>query len=194
MPFPFTQEQDRRIQQLYTPPYVRGLVAQQARKWQCKINDIVNRREQLGLSALLTAEPRNPWTKVEIEILKQHPHLSHKAMRLLLRRNGYERTPTAIRSYRSRLGWRSRLELDEITVGYSAHGLAQILGVENCTVIRWIKSGELKATAEPGEQRCVCYRIKPSAVRRFLMDYLHRWEPRKVDKYWLVDILTGDTK
>jgi excisionase family DNA binding protein len=187
----FTPEMDLRIRQLYTPPYIRGQVAQQARQWKCGTSDIVRRRNQLEIPSLITPKPRKTWTQQEIIIVKENPHLSNNELRIALQRNGYERKQSAVQSFRLRSGWRSKLERDEISVGYTAQELAQIMGVQNKTVLRWIKSGELKARAEGGIQRCGCWRIKPSAVKQFMINYVHRWNPGSIDKFWLVETLTS---
>lgn len=93
-------------------------------------------------------------------------------------------------NFRFRDGWRFRVERDDMTVGYSAKGLAELLGVDATTVLRWIRQGFLKATQEGGqEQHCAFFRIQPKHLYLFLVDYVHYWEPAKADKYWLMDIL-----
>lgn len=186
----FTPEHDAKIRELYTPPYVRGRIAHQARRWNCKVNDIVHRRDQLGIQALCPQGTRKPWGADEIELLNQNPHLTHHDLRLLMRRNGFERTANAIQILRFRQGWRNQVERDEVTAGYTCNGLADLMGVSSRTVWRWIKQGQLKAKKEGGDQRCDCYRIAAKSVRHFMQNYISLWEPGKVDKYWLMDILT----
>jgi uncharacterized protein YjcR len=132
------------------------------------------------------------WTAEEIRLLRQMSTLTHREASQALAKAGYSRTMESIMNFRLRDGWRSQVERDEMSVGYSAKGLATLLGVDAVTVLRWIRQGLLKATQEGGQgKHCAFYRIQPKHLYDFLTQHVHYWEPAKVDKYWLMDILAS---
>jgi transposase-like protein len=188
----FTPEMEARIVELYTPPYVRGAIAAQARDWGCSTASVCHRARGLGLSPMAQQGGYPRWTPEEIRLLRQMPTLTHREASHALAKAGYSRTMESVMNFRLRDGWRSRVERDEMAVGYSAKGLANLLGVDATTVLRWIRQGLLKATREEGtEKRCAFYRVQPKHLYDFLTQYVHYWEPAKVDKYWLMDVLTA---
>lgn len=187
----FTPEHDQRIRELYTPPYVRGLISAQARAWGCPCGHVTHRARQLGLTKLSQVGPQRRWTRQEIQLARKNAHMTHGQLRRVLANEGYERSLNAIENFRLRDGWRSHCERDEMTVGYTALGLSHILGVDNTTVIRWIRLGLLKAQTEGGVgDQCARYRIRHHELYEFMVNQVHYWEPAKVDKYWLIDVLT----
>lgn len=187
----FTPEMDARIVELYTEPLIRGSIAAQARVWKCKGNQINYRANQLQLIPTSRKKNSQRWTTKEIELLRSMAHLTHKKISSLFSDMGYQRTPDAIETFRIRDGWRARIEHNEIAVGYTAKGLAEIMGVDPKTIQRWIRLKYLKAQSEGGDIRIGFYRIKPKAIQRFLTNYIHYVDLTKIDKYWLIDILTS---
>ena len=188
----FTPEMDARIVEMYTPPYVLGWISAQARAWQCNIGVVTRRAQKLGLTPISHKRSVCRWTTEEIMLLRKMPNLTHKEASHALHKAGYQRTPDAVDGFRFRDGWRMRVERDETIVGYTAEGLAEILCVDPRTVQRWIRLKFLKAAKEGGsdETRVAYYRIQPKQIQDFLKDYVHYVDLNKVDKYWLVDILT----
>ncbi len=185
-------ERDQRIIELYTPPYVRGAITAQARAWGCSTASVCHRARCLGLSPLAQQGGHHRWRTEEIKLLRHMPTLTHREASQALAKAGYSRTPEAVMNFRFRDGWRSQVERDEMTVGYSAKGLATLLGVDATTILRWIRQGLLKATREGGQDsRCAFYRVQPKHLYDFLTQHVHYWEPAKVDKYWLMDVLTA---
>ncbi|MDR9502676.1 MAG: hypothetical protein RI601_12865, partial [Desulfurivibrionaceae bacterium] len=108
----------------------------------------------------------------------------------IFRNNGHQRSATAIAVKRV------RLKCDTIDIdNYTATQLAGELGVDIKTVTRWIEKGWLTATrkgtkrtaAQGGDQ----WHIKRKHIREFIIESIGIIDIRKVDKVWLVDILTG---
>lgn len=188
----FTPEMDARIVELYSPPYIRGSISAQARAWKCATAHVSRRAQKLGLTPIIHKRSFSKWTIEEIILLRKSSHLTHKEASQALNDAGYQRTPYAIDKFRFRDGWRTHVERDESTVGYSAEGLADILCIHSRTVRRWIKSKLLKASQEGGnpKTRIDTYRIQPKQVKDFLKKYVHYVDLSKVDKYWLIDTLT----
>lgn len=189
----FTDTMLQRIRELYEPPYVRGVIAQQAREWGCPCSHITHQARKLGLKQLSWNVGSRRWSTDEIQLMRRNPHYTNQAMANALQRQGFHRTANAVYLFRLRDGWNRTLERDEATVGYSAKGLSELMGVDPTTVVRWVRLGWLKGMCEGGSDiRCSSYRIQPKDLVRFLKHYIHYWEPGKADKYWLMDILTGD--
>jgi hypothetical protein len=188
----FTPEMDARIVELYTPPYILGAISTQAQIWQCRTDKLTKRARQLGLKPISNKNPVRRWTAPEIILLRKMPHLTHEEASRALRRAGYRRTPDAVDGFRFRDGWRMKVERDETIVGYTAEGLAHILNVDPRTVQRWIRLKFLKAAKEGGndETRVAYYRIQPKNIQDFLKESIHYIDLSKIDKYWLIDILT----
>lgn len=188
----FTPEMEARIVELYTPPYVRGVIAAQAREWGCSTASVSHRARCLGLAPMAQQGGHHRWTADEIRLLRKMSTLTHREASHALAKAGYSRTMESIMNFRFRDGWRFRVERDEMAVGYSAKGLATLMGVDAVTVLRWIRQGMLKATQEGGQEKhCASYRIQPKNLYDFLTQHVHYWEPAKVDKYWLMDVLTS---
>ena len=186
----FTEEQDARILEMYKPEtYVRGSIAEQARVWGCTCSKIHFRRVKLKIQANKTYKMKKQWATEEVAILNRYNHYTNVAVKAVLEKKGFSRTVEAIKSYRYRTGWYSRYERDEFAVGYSANQLAEILSVNTSTILRWIEKGVLPAKAEGGVNQPHAYRIKLDSLKSFLINNINLWEPGKVDKYWLMDIL-----
>ena len=69
---------------------------------------------------------------------------------------------------------------------YNINSVALCFGVDSHTVKRWIKTKLLKSTIRESNR----YFIRRSWIKRFIMKNVSIIDFRKIDKYWLVDILT----
>jgi hypothetical protein len=167
------------------------------------VNDLADRlgyprwwvkRRAAALGLARTKE--KPWSDTELEILEENSHKSLAVVQRMLNRQGYKRTTTAIAIKRKRLGFDLREER-AIAGIYSSRQLAELMGIDAKSVTGWITKGLLKAkrrgTARTEMQHGDEWEIKMNDVRSFLIDYTGHWDHRKVDKYWLVDILSGNT-
>lgn len=151
---------------------------------------ISKRAMHLGLVSPRFKEPA--WTEQEVELLGQHhwknPHLISR----IFKNHGFKRSATAIQVKRKRHGYRV-----EDSGLYTGGRLADLMGVNNKTVINWIQKGYLKAsrqgTARTELQGGDHYLITPKQVRAFIIDYTAHVDIRKCEKYWLVDLLTNST-
>lgn len=131
-----------------------------------------------------------PWSASEIELLHAHAHKTPSVIERIFRAKGYARTATAIRVQIKRIG---------ADTGdpnhYTARGLGLLMGVDAKTVTRWIEKGMLSAsrretarvTAQGGDE----WWISRQQVRRFVIENVAAVDFRKVDKVWLVELLTG---
>lgn len=146
------------------------------------------RAAALGLRVLRQKEP--PWTDDELELLDQCLHLAPRAISHRFKRKGYHRSEAAIVVQR----YRKLGGLANATNGYSAHQLAEFLGISSIPVIGWIKKGWLKATPRgetvadhggPGDR----WNISPKAIREFLFENAALINPRGINFVWLMDLL-----
>jgi len=127
------------------------------------------------------------WTEQELKILEKNAHLSLETIRGKLKREGFERSVTGIAAKRRRERLPANLG------GQSACSLAYCFGVDTKTITRWIKAGKLKArkrgTNRTASQGGDIWYIKDLHVKRFIVEYLPEVDFRKIDKFWLVNLL-----
>ena len=151
--------------------------------------DWVSRRAvKLGCVPPRFNEP--PWSKTELDIIAEQPHLSPKTLGQRLSRAGFHRAATAIVVKLKRLG-ADRLDPDHCT----ANALAGFMGVDPHTVTDWIAKGWLTATrrgtarvdVQGGDQHWIRY----ADVRRFIISHPAHVDIRKVEKFWFIDLLGG---
>lgn len=158
---------------------------------QTTVQQVRHRASVLGLRRMRTKEP--PWSDAEIELLDQWLHLPLHSIRDRLKRRGYRRSEGAIAVQR----YRRFGGMLQATGAYSAHQLAQLLGVSAIPVNGWIRKGWLKATPRgdtvaehggPGDR----WLITPKAVREFLFDNAALINPRGINFIWLMDLLRNE--
>lgn len=138
---------------------------------------------------------RRPWTAAEEEYLCAHRHLGLCALVQRFQKKGWSRSKGALGGRLAKLNQRTRGENDEV---YSARGLAALLGMDDTTVLIWIRKGLMKATPRT-EGKNLCggpkeWVIKPQHVRSFLQEHTAHVDFKRADKYWLVDLLTGTSE
>lgn len=162
--------------------------------------------DHLGVSATQTrvraallgvARPRVPgprWSEEEDEYLCEWAHLGLYALAIRFRKRGWERSRSALATRLRHLNQRTRGVNDAI---YSARGLADLLGMDNSSVLIWIKKGWLKATPRtPGQHHTSGgpkeWAITPKAARCFIREHTAQVDLTHADKFWLVDLLAGE--
>ena len=184
----FTEQIDQRIREIYlshpdakSRPGIRLLA-----KMVCIPHWALKKRaRELGLAR--TKE--KPWSEPELQILERYAWMSDERIRLKLKAAGYSRTVTGIHLKLKRMRFKDGVSF------YSANGLAQALGIDNHTVVRWIRAGYLKATRRGTErteqQGGDTYLIHEKDVRRFILKHPTDIDLRKVDQLWFLDLLTN---
>jgi len=149
---------------------------------------VSKRAQALGIVAPRFKEP--PWTQAEIDLAEAHAHKHLATIRRILKRHGFSRTETAIKVKLVRLG-----AMREDPNHYTAHGLAKLFGIDVKSVTRWIETGRLNAkrrgTDRGDKQGGDMWWIHRKQVRRFVAENVAAVDFRKVDKFWLVDLLVG---
>jgi hypothetical protein len=190
----WTEEQDQILKREWPLLYRRipGKTTESlARKLNVSVPVVQLRAGVLGLKRLRIKEPE--WTKEEMEILDKTHHMTLQQIKRRLARRGYHRTEAAIGVKRSR----NQLSVINSSNAYSASGLAQLMGVSQIVVIRWIRLGLIDATPSgatvdersggPGDR----WLISPKAVRHFIITHTAQVDLTGADRFWLVDLLAG---
>jgi hypothetical protein len=179
---------DAEIRRVYTSNPTKGMVAALAasigrpRWW------ISKRALKLGLTVPRFKEPE--WTAAELEIVTRNAAKCLEAIRMALRRHGYDRTEAAIKLQIKR---RSIEHTDSEHL--TARGLALIMGVDSKTVARWIEREGLPAkrrgTARVEVQGGDMWHIHRRTFRVWLKDHAQCVDLRKVDKFAFFDLIFG---
>ena len=142
-----------------------------------------------GAALCLTRSKERPWCDAEQEILERHGHLNVRTLQRRLARAGFERSCAAIQLKMGRL--RIKRNLD----GYSACGLAAVLGVDARKVCTWIRRGLLQAerrgTDRTAQQGGDTWWIPLYSVRKFIFRAPEEIDLARVEKFWFLDVVTG---
>jgi len=190
---PWTPEQDGQLRAGWPKVQSRQTTAARlAKKMGLTVHQVRYRAAFLGLRALRYGF--EPWSETEDELLGQYAHLPLNRLQKKLRSAGFRRTETAIANRRHRIG----VMVHGNGQYYSAHELAQLMGISTITVLRWIRLGWLKASPRgdsiaehggPGDR----WNIHAGNVYRLIT--LHTAQIAQhlasADKVWLVDLLAG---
>lgn len=131
-----------------------------------------------------------PWTEEEDAALEKYSRYCIEKIAVNMKKDGFNRTCTAI-AIRLR-----RKRILQNLDGYSAHQLSECLGIDEKSVVRLIDKKLLRAerrgTARTEKQGGDEWWIKPRYIRNFLIDYIGEIDMRKIDRFWLVDMLTNE--
>lgn len=148
---------------------------------------ITRRAQSLGLITKNRKEP--DWSARELKILESQARFSPETIRLKLKKQGFARSVVGIVMKRKRMRFLQNLG------GQTANSLSQCFGIDRKTIGRWISKGYLKTkkrnTNRTSAQGGDAYYIKDRWVRDFIVENIDMIDIRKVDKYWLVDLLAG---
>lgn len=184
-----TDQIDAVIRRVYQGNPTKGMVLNCARilgrpRWW-----VSKRAVKLGLVVPRFKEPT--WSDNEIEYVAENAHKSASALRRGLKARGFARSETAILVKLKRIGIPTGRNAD--TDHYTANQLSLLFGVDGHAVTTWIKRGWLKATkrgtARTERQGGDENKVHRKAVRAFIIDNVALIDFRKVDKFWVVDIL-----
>ena len=148
---------------------------------------VINKRgRELGLAA--TKE--KPWTGEERALLEKWAHLSLARIRIKLQRAGFQRSETGIKLKKRRM----LLTKDTLDY-YSATKIALAMGIDGHKVMGWIRRGWLRAQAKgtlrTGQQGGDVHLVHVTEARRFLLHHPDEYELGPIDKFWLLEILSG---
>lgn len=190
----FTPEMDEELCRVYREevgiskkPVVRML----AEKFGVPAWKIKRRAYALGVVPISQKRTKESgWTELELELLKANASFSLERIQDKLRKAGYNRTRTAIKLKIVRwLGGKPKGE------NYTGRELERLFGLDGHCVELWIRKGFLAAgrrgTARTAAQHGDMWDIRPKDVRQFVIEHTELVDFRKLDKFWLVDLLSG---
>lgn len=120
---------------------------------------------------------------MEERIVERYSHLSPSVIHQKLRKEGYERTVTAVRD-RIHI-----LQLRQDSPYYSQERLSKHLGVTASLVGRWAREGLLKGQNMQTDNPSDPWRVHRNEVRRFIGRNPNAIELCKVDQLWFLDIV-----
>lgn len=186
----FTPTQDAEIFRIYRevqPVGRNSAVKDLARRWDLPRWKVSRRARDIG-----AYEPRikeAPWSESELHILELNALLSCEVIQRKLKARGYKRSITGINLKRKRMNFRAQ------QIPCSSRAVAECFGIDSHAVSRWIEKGLLKATKKgtgrTPQQGGDEWHIKDKDVRQFVIENTGLIDIRKIDKFWLVDLLTG---
>lgn len=127
------------------------------------------------------------WSDREKEIVEKTGRYHPKAVQKRLKKEGFERTISAIEIKRKEL--RACENRDS---GLTANQLAECMGVDIHKIINAIKAGKIKAKRRPTyEGERVAYEITHKAIKSYIINWLPEINLNYCDKFWLIDVLTN---
>jgi hypothetical protein len=146
-----------------------------------------------------TVRKEPPWTAAEDAIAVKNAHLTPHTIARKLGAAGYARTPNAVRLRLHRAHQLGRGEACGDKGLLTANQAAALLGMSHPKQLtRWIEQGVLRATRDHAAQdrpdgRVTAYRIRETDLRDLLIHYTAHFNFARIDKFWLVDLLTGQS-
>jgi plasmid maintenance system antidote protein VapI len=127
------------------------------------------------------------WCDREIEIIEQTGRYHPKAVKERLKREGFIRTISAIECKRTQLN-----AVEKCKKNYSAHTLAECIGVDAHKINNAIKAGKIKAKRRSTfEGEKTAWDITQQQAKEYIINYLPEINIAYCDKYWLVDLLSN---
>lgn len=185
----WTQHHEDALARAYTEPAGSGRITALARQLGVPLMPLYRRR----IRARLT-KPRSMtdvhWTEPEVAILREHEGRCVTRLRSLLKAEGFERTPAAIRYKLHDLN----LDMGQADPEqYSCGDLATLMGVHPSTVRRWCQQEMLGHTVTHGDAG-KWYKISRGQVRAFMRAFRGRFDHRKCDGLWMIDILSNERR
>lgn len=178
---------DAAIKRLYSGSTTKNdsAVKKLAERWNVTRQYISRRALMMGVRPPLRVTERAPWTPEEDELLEQHVAKSPEALQRIFARHGFKRSPASCLARRLALELSPRDDPDVMTVS----ALSRAMGCAEHTVIRWIRTGALKAKPYRDIEK------SPWCIhRRHLREFLIRnaeWDHRRCNRDWLIEMLSG---
>lgn len=189
----FTPEIDTQIREtyqkaVYMPAFHKTApVKRLAAKFKIPRWKISRRAGELGVRMITKKE--SDWTDSEKKILERQAYKHPEVIQRHLKKAGFHRSVQAIVLKRKRTHLLQSLGFE------TAHSLALCLGIDEHAVIKYIKKGWLKAkkrgTKRTHRQGGDHWLIKLTDIHRFIIENVSILDFRKIDKFWLVDLLAG---
>lgn len=190
--YPQNDRVDEAIRRVYTGAPDLGAVKRLAVTLGRSRGWVASRARALGLVVPRFKSPA--WTDEELAALRRNAGMHPARMVRLLQRAGYTRSQTAVIEKRKELRIRPEPNDD-----YSMEQLCEGFGVTRDTVRRWLERGWLvgerqrgqRGSADAAPADTATWRFSERQVRRFIVDNVGVIDFRKLDRHWLVAVLTS---
>ena len=131
-----------------------------------------------------------PWSAAENALLRDGIDAGKSATTLhrALKLAGYHRSLSATATQIFKLG------LSFTRDWWTARDVALMFATDHKSVVRWLENGWLVATKERGpsasrDAAATLWKIKPAAVRAFMLTYPEKWDHRRMNREILLDLL-----
>ena len=183
----WTPAEDEVIRAAYAEHYGKKALLVVERRLGLSRESIKSRAQTIG--AARTAAKAPPWSPEELAALERVAHLGAAAAGRAMRKAGYARSATAIAVQRKR----RRIQPD----GMSMNALAELLGVDPKTVVRWRDKAMLRvvATGKICGGGAEVGHVSTGAIREFILRYSSQIDLARIErtgaKLWLLDLLAG---
>jgi hypothetical protein len=129
-----------------------------------------------------------PWSDAEDQLLERYAWMCPEAIARQFRKACYQRTAAAIHQRRKRMHLLKNGDF------FSAAKLADAMGCDSHKVVRWIRSGLLKAGMKGSVRKEVqggdAYVITRKDVADFLRRCPYEYDLARVEKIWFLDLVT----
>lgn len=188
--YQFNEHDDLLIRKNYAAGNKRsGAVNQLAKRLGCSRTTIHRRAVEIG-AIRTTHHKRAPWTEEQNLILEENAHKSLNAINQALIRKGHpSHSLEGIRRQLWRLNLDRRLSKNDAGI-YSQADVCRLMGCYTKTVQRHIRLGLLKAEKRADVAQTE-YLISAKDLKQFIVNNISVVDFATIDKYWLVDLLTG---
>jgi excisionase family DNA binding protein len=140
---------------------------------------ISKRAGELGIASVRLKDTE--WCAGELRVLEQFGEQGAAVVHRELRKLGHERSVGAVATMVAQ--WTTKRDREDC---WSARAVADAMGVDPHTVIRWITQGGLKARQVGGQ-----WEISRKAMKQWVVTHANAVDLKRVDKYWFIDMLGG---
>lgn len=189
----FTPEMDAEIREVYQKAvympgfHQTGPVKKLAKKFGMPRHKITRQAGLLGVRKITKKEPN--WSEEELKILERQAYKHPEVIYRHLKKAGFRRSIQGIVLKRKRMNLLQSLNFE------TSRSLASCLGIDDHAVTMYIQKGWLKArkrgTKRTSRQGGDHWLIKNKHIRAFIIENVSIMDFRKIDKFWLVDLLAG---
>lgn len=181
--YPSTPELDAEIRAVYALAK-RGAVKAFAERIGRPPWWVHRRAVDLGVTNVNGTRPGD-WKPAELVLLERYSTCTPQHIAAMMRRAGFERTPTAI------VGQLKRRRVDRLDPDtWTTSELATVLGVDHDTITRWVKQRGLKTSKEANNPHGT-FVFERKAVRAWVSKNRRLVSLKKVDPIWFMDLAFG---
>jgi len=184
--WPFTPHMNAVIRETYRTETANGTVNKLAATFGYPRWAVSKQARTIGAYEVRCKEP--DWSDVELRVMSNNAHLTPERIQRALRLAGFKRSIAGIILKRKRMRMPANLK------GQSANTLSECFGIDPKAITAWIKKGWLKAerrgTHRTERQGGDMWFIRNKDLRQFIIENIGVIDIRKVDKFWLIDVLT----